>query len=336
MISNPVPGVFEVYEWSLGKGAEGFFVDDIVRELEFTPEEAGQIIAVLLEFQLVRRSGGRGDAFVPADPTAASSRVLTRGELELLEHEKAVSRLRNDMERLSVLFRSSKFGGGYTDSSGIVKMPDAVRAMVSDVAANASKEIVCMQPGSACTDERLAEVRNWTLQMLDRGVRVRVLYQHAARFDAETRENAAFLIDSGAEVRTAGALFGDITIFDRTAAYIPADGEGEGEEEGEDGAVVVQERSIVDFLHSCFEHVWATAKEFDTRRAEIDVISDDMKKEIVKMLISGAKDEAIARRLGVSVRTCRKHIGQVMQMFGAASRFQFGYLVKEANLEGDV
>ncbi|MFJ8807743.1 LuxR C-terminal-related transcriptional regulator [Streptomyces sp. NPDC102490] len=337
MFSNPVPGVFEVYEWSLGKGAEGFSVDDIARELEFTAAEGERIVAALLDFQLVRPRGDRGGAFVPADPAVASAQVLTLGELELLERKMAVSRLRNDMERLSVLFRSSKFGGGYTNSSGIVKTPDAVRMMLSEVAANTAKEVVCMQPGSACTAERLAEVRNWTLQMLDRGVRMRVLYQHAARFDAETRENAAFLIDSGAEVRTAGALFGDITIFDRTAAYIPADGadEGEAAEGDEDGAVVVQERSIVDFLHSCFEHVWATAKEFDTRRAEIDVISDDMKKEIVRMLISGAKDEAIARRLGVSVRTCRKHIGQVMQMFGAASRFQFGYLVKEANLDGD-
>ncbi|WP_158854200.1 helix-turn-helix transcriptional regulator [Streptomyces sp. NRRL F-5650] len=337
MISNPVPGVFEVYEWGLGKGAEGFSADDIVRELEFTPEEGGRIIEALLEFQLVRPCSGGEGAFVPADPALASSQVLTRGELELLERKRAVSRLQNEMERLSVLFRSSKFGGDYTSSSGIVKSPDAVRMMLSEVAANTAKEVVCMQPGSACTAERLAEVREWTLQMLDRGVRMRVLYQHAARFDAETREHAAFLIDSGAEVRTAGALFGDITIFDRSAAYIPAGTvEGEAEEGGGDGAVVVQERSIVDFLHSCFEHVWATAKEFDTRRAEIDVISDDMKKEIVKMLISGAKDEAIARRLGVSVRTCRKHIGQVMQMFGAASRFQFGYLVKEANLDGDV
>jgi hypothetical protein len=228
-----------------------------------------------------------------------------------------------------VLFQSSRFGGQSTNSFDVVKSHEAVRLLLSETAANSSGEALCMQPGSGWSAEGLDDAQNHELEMLDRGVRLRVLNQHTARFDTPSRERAAKLIESGAEVRTAGALLGNLFIFDRATAFVLL-----GDEDG--GAVVVKESALVDFLCSCFEHVWATAKEFDTRRSETDVVSRDMKQEIVKMLISGAKDEAIARRLGVSVRTCRKHIGQVMQMFGATSRFQFGYLVKEANLDEDV
>lgn len=327
MFPRPVAGVFEVYEWSLDR--DGFAVDDVAHELGFRPAESEEIVAKLLELQLIQPSRDRDAWFIPTDPGIASSQLLNQGELDLLERKLAVGQLRNDLARLSLLFRSSKFGSQYTNSFDIVKVPETVRLLLSEAAANSSQEVVCMQPGSGWPADDLVESQNNDFQALKRGVRLRVLYQHAARFDTPTREHAGKLIESGAEIRTAGALFGKIVIFDRTAAYIPASGE-------DGGAVVIQERSLIDFLHSCFEHVWATAKEFDTRRAEIDVIGGDMKKEIVKMLISGAKDEAIARRLGISVRTCRKHIGQVMQMFGATSRFQFGYLVKEANLEEDV
>ncbi|MET7300533.1 helix-turn-helix transcriptional regulator [Embleya sp. NPDC005575] len=328
MFPEPVAGIFEVYEWSLGR--EGFAVDDVAHEFGFeSPDRGERIVAELLELRLIQPSRHQDAWFVPADPSIASSRLLTRSERELLGWKMATGQLRNELARLSLLFRSSKFGGRDANSFDVVKEPETIRLLLSDAAANSSHEVVCMQPRSGGTVDESVEAQSRDFQLLGRGVRMRVLYQHAARFDIPIREYAEKLVDSGAEIRTAGALFGKIYIFDRTAAYILASGE-------DGGAVVVQERSLIDFLYSCFEHVWATAKDFDSRRAETEVISSDMKKEIVKMLISGAKDEAIARRLGVSVRTCRKHIGQVMQMFGATSRFQFGYLVKEANLVEDV
>ncbi|MER6961263.1 MULTISPECIES: helix-turn-helix transcriptional regulator [unclassified Streptomyces] len=325
MFPKSIPGILEVYEWSLGR--DGFTVDDVAHELGFTADDSEEMVGRLLELQLIQPSRDRDAWFVPTDPGIGSSQLLSRGELDLLERKLAVGQLRNDLARLSLKFRSSKFASQYANSFDVVTAPETVRLLLSEAAANGSREVVCMQPGGGWSVEELIEEQNRDLQLLGRGVRMRVLYQHAARFDTPTREHAAKLVDAGAEIRTAGALIGKIFIFDRNVAYIPAK---------RGGAVVVQEPSIIDFLHSCFEHVWETAKEFDTRRAEVEVVSVEMKKEIVRMLIAGAKDEAIARRLGVSVRTCRKHIGQVMQMFGATSRFQFGYLVKDANLEEDV
>lgn len=50
------------------------------------------------------------------------------------------------------------------------------------------------------------------------------------------------------------------------------------------------------------------------------------------MLAAGAKDETIARELGVSLRTCRRHIAEMMRMTGAGSRFQAGVLATQLGL----
>jgi DNA-binding NarL/FixJ family response regulator len=49
-----------------------------------------------------------------------------------------------------------------------------------------------------------------------------------------------------------------------------------------------------------------------------------MQQRIVALLADQAKDETIARALGMSVRTCRRHIADIMQRLDAVSRFQAG------------
>jgi len=44
--------------------------------------------------------------------------------------------------------------------------------------------------------------------------------------------------------------------------------------------------------------------------------------KILTMLAGGAKDETVARSLGLSVRTCRRHIAEILTRLNATSRFQ--------------
>jgi DNA-binding NarL/FixJ family response regulator len=45
---------------------------------------------------------------------------------------------------------------------------------------------------------------------------------------------------------------------------------------------------------------------------------------LVDQLASGAKDEQIARALGLSLRTVRRRVAQLLDELGAGSRFQAG------------
>lgn len=82
------------------------------------------------------------------------------------------------------------------------------------------------------------------------------------------------------------------------------------------------------YLRVVFEHSWAQATPLNPGHFGTPVISAEAKQAIVRLLTEGMKDEVIARRLGISLRTCQKHIAEIMDAFRADSRFQLGYLIR--------
>jgi hypothetical protein len=62
------------------------------------------------------------------------------------------------------------------------------------------------------------------------------------------------------------------------------------------------------------------------------VAGDPVKLKILGLLEAGAKDEVIARALGVSLRTCRRHIAELISAAGAVSRFQAASRLARAGL----
>jgi DNA-binding NarL/FixJ family response regulator len=51
-----------------------------------------------------------------------------------------------------------------------------------------------------------------------------------------------------------------------------------------------------------------------------------VQRSILQGLAAGLTDEALAARLDLSVRTCRRHIAGPFDLLGAESRFQAGVL----------
>lgn len=130
----------------------------------------------------------------------------------------------------------------------------------------------------------------------------------------------------GAEYRTAHELFGRLIVFDRKVAFVPERG-------GTWGAVVIREPSVVHYLCEVFEQAWTQAAPFSDAAADgLELVAKDIHRTIVRLLAAGLKDESIARRIGMSLRTARKHIADIMETLGAESRFQAGVLAAQQGL----
>lgn len=65
---------------------------------------------------------------------------------------------------------------------------------------------------------------------------------------------------------------------------------------------------------------------------DIAVIVTEADRALLAALARGGKDEVVARRLGVSVRTLRRRLFDLMQRLGATSRFQIGAKAAQAGL----
>jgi DNA-binding CsgD family transcriptional regulator len=165
--------------------------------------------------------------------------------------------------------------------------------------------------------------------MLSRGVRMRTLYHHTARFNGPSQAYVAMASALGAEYRTAHELFGRLIVFDRKVAFIPERG-------GTWGAVIIREPSTVQYLCEVFEQAWTQAAPFSDAESDgLERVAKDIDRTIVRLLAAGLKDESIARRIGMSLRTARKHIADIMEALGAESRFQAGVLAAQQGLLDD-
>jgi hypothetical protein len=74
---------------------------------------------------------------------------------------------------------------------------------------------------------------------------------------------------------------------------------------------------------------WITADEADALLGR-EIVRQDVPDSIVALLIAGAADREIARRLGVSMRTVSRYVATAMHAAGARTRFQWGYFVARA------
>ncbi|MFF2042845.1 helix-turn-helix domain-containing protein [Kitasatospora sp. NPDC058170] len=94
---------------------------------------------------------------------------------------------------------------------------------------------------------------------------------------------------------------------------------------------VFREPAAIGLARDLFETSWSAAAPPPADRgpepvaADTASIADDpLKLQILQLLAEGAKDEAICRRTGISLRTCRRHVAAILHALNAASRFQAG------------
>ncbi len=86
--------------------------------------------------------------------------------------------------------------------------------------------------------------------------------------------------------------------------------------------LLVRQPAIVGALTLLYERYWDQATplpDLDTQRPRVDV-----RASLLRQLAAGAKDEQIARTLGLSLRTVRRRVSDLMIELGADTRFQAG------------
>ena len=85
---------------------------------------------------------------------------------------------------------------------------------------------------------------------------------------------------------------------------------------------LVRQRGLVEALTMLFELLWERAAPVPSLdRGEP---RPDLRRFLLQQLASGAQDEQIARTLGISLRTVRRRVSDVMTEVGADTRFQAG------------
>jgi len=112
-------------------------------------------------------------------------------------------------------------------------------------------------------------------------------------------------------------------ICDRKRALLPLTGAAAG---GTESVVLVGPSALLDGLIEIFETYWQRSTPlWPTGRREAGGTGlSEEEYEVLQLLAAGLKDEAIARQLGVSMRTARRRISSLITKLGVGTRFQAG------------
>lgn len=294
------------------------------RDLGLSREEVVASVVSLTELGLLKADLDDPARLRPVDPDLVAAVVTISMESAIRTQQAELHRIRDQFADLRCHYRDSL----NRESVDLEVIPgvEEVRAALNRAAEECAEEMLTSQPGGNRVPEVLQEALARDTAMLSRGVRMRTLYHHTARFNGPSQAYVATVSALGAEYRTAHELFGRLIVFDRKTAFVPERG-------GTWGAVVIREPSVVHYLCEVFEQAWTQAAPFSDAAADgLELVAKDIHRTIVRLLAAGLKDESIARRIGMSLRTARKHIADIMETLGAESRFQAGVLAAQQGL----
>ena len=92
----------------------------------------------------------------------------------------------------------------------------------------------------------------------------------------------------------------------------------------DDRRLVLRHHSMINALAMWFEGLWEKAVPVPGLSGRHYDGGAGDRRVLLNQLAGGAKDEQIARALGLSVRTVRRRVADLLEELGAGSRFQAG------------
>lgn len=122
---------------------------------------------------------------------------------------------------------------------------------------------------------------------------------------------------SVSELRVARWSMPDLLLVDGATAFCHLPSAGRE-------AVVLRGAGVVELLHAFYSGVWSAAHTFQIFERFGKLYNDTQTRKILNLLARGYKDDVAARQLGVSVRTYRRYVADLLRELDAESRFQGG------------
>ncbi|MBT2230351.1 hypothetical protein [Nonomuraea sp. NEAU-A123] len=302
----------DVYRYAARKGAiEALEV--AAADLGIGLHEMHAAVAQLVDNRLLMTEDGAGRRFVPVDPEVAAASLVSSVEREIYQRRELIDQIR---ERISV-FRQDYTGSGKPSAPSAIEYlvgSMEVRGFLKMASDSCRDEVLVLQSSLSDADE-LSQAYS---PLLGRGITVRIICQHRNRADLATRMRMKKLTDAGASVCTVSHIPRSAVVFDRSLVVLF------GLSDGETNVARVHNHGVAQFLLDLFNHLWETATPLEGIESGYANVADDLQQAIAALMAKGYTDEVVARKLGMSVRSCRRHIATLMRDLDATSRFQAG------------
>ncbi|GGT69568.1 MULTISPECIES: helix-turn-helix transcriptional regulator [Streptomyces] len=304
---------------------------DAGRRLYATALRAGRIsraevesVPCLIELALLHPDPDDSQWLRPIPPSIALNKLIHPIEREIQQRRQLAISLADTFEPFMTINAPDPSA---TQAITVLEGLSLINATLDRVINECTEELLTIQPGSGRKPEVVQAGLRRVEPLLDRGIRMRTLYQHTARHHSATMGYVERIAPYGLEVRTLEEIIDRLIIVDRKIAFVPA-------RRDRRVALELRHEGLVQYLVGVFDQFWLHGVPWEDEipySPSVDGIGG-VQRSIAKLLVEGHVDEAIARRLGMNVRTCRAHIAKLAAALGSGSRAQLGYLIAQSGI----
>ncbi|MFV0134689.1 LuxR C-terminal-related transcriptional regulator [Streptomyces sp. HMX87] len=262
----------------------------------------------------------------PVAPAVVLHRLLRTSEDRIAAERRRTEQLAESFEPLMRV--SGHDASQLTPLITVHSHKERIGQVIDDAMAEAS-EVLAIQPHNsyAPTTTHFYEAALRRDQaLLDRGGRIRALYQHTLRHALPIAARYEQL-RGDVEARTLDEVTERLIVIDRTVAFIPANTD-------RSLALEVRHPALVEFFATTFDRLWRLATPMHPHAVQQPTLNGvtPRQRAIAALLIEGHTDAVIADRLGMNVRTARVHIAKLAATLGSESRAQLGYLIGRSGI----
>ena len=284
-----------------------------------------QACTLLLDVGLLTRDPAT-DAYSAVDPSTVQSRVVSPLGVQGAKLIEESSQWARAFSALGHAWRRSPQAA---ERGPFTYIHDAaIGPFIAGLVSDCEEEMITAQPQTGRDPQSLAAAALRDTALLERGMKMRTLYQHSARRSAITHKYVTAVTARGAEVRTLDEFFNRMIVIDRRVAVIPGQADLRS-------ALAVREPSVVEYLVDIFDRTWERARPFTNRESSMmKDIAAEQRAMTIRMLVEGHADPVSAKRLGVSPRTYAGYVADLKEEYDAETRFQLGHTMGRLGVSG--
>jgi len=200
---------------------------------------------------------------------------------------------------------------------------EAMQQRLEELGMRATESVSSLMPGGPMPRETLDLARPFDGELAQRGVKIRAIYQNSIKSDRRNVDYARWLVSLGGEVRCAPVIPLRLVLIDQDIAVVMHKQPNLPFE-----MFIIREPGILAPLLTLFDISWEAAEPIELPNADVEEVDDgpsSQESALLQLLAGGSTDEAAAKKLGVSVRTVRRMMADLMERLGASSRFEAGH-----------
>ncbi|WP_406331640.1 LuxR C-terminal-related transcriptional regulator [Streptomyces sp. NBC_00203] len=261
---------------------------------------------------------------LPVAPAIALPRLLHVTANAVAQQRQREARLAEVFEPLMRI--DGRHTAADTSPISVLSGMGRINRAITQAMTDAREELLAIQPYTGRNAAGLAESLGRDQALLERGGRIRTLYQHTLRHSPTVIARYEQL-KGDVEARTLDEVTERLLVIDRTVAFIPAS-------KDRTLALEVRNPALIAFFAITFERLWRLATPMYPEAVQQPTLNGitPRQRAIASLLIEGLTDAAIADRLGMNIRTARVHIAKLAATLGSESRAQLGYLIAESGI----